>query len=120
MAEKLQAAQAAKDADAVAKPELAGPAKARVDKRPVKSTAQAMMGVAHDGKDVSKMDKDKAETKEEHEVEEELNSILKRSPSTALADVTSQNTADSASSHHLLQDLLPPLGPSEEHPAREV
>lgn len=48
-----------------------------------------MSGVAPNGKDDSKKEVEKDETKEEHEVEEELNAILKRSPSTSSPPVLS-------------------------------
>lgn len=73
-----------------------------------------------------------AETQEEHDVEVELNSILKRSPSTSsptwsllssrnnLACVSPSTDLSAKNSHHLLEILLPLLRQSEGHPRREI
>lgn len=51
-----------------------------------------MAGVAQNGKDDSKKEPARHETEEEHEIEEELNSILKRSPSTLPPPPTQDET----------------------------
>lgn len=60
------------------------------------------------------------ETLEDHEVEMELNAILKKSPSTLLLAHLSLAQSLTHRSDHLFEILLPILEESETHPAREV
>lgn len=60
------------------------------------------------------------ETLEDHEVEMELNAILKKSPSTLLLAQSSPAQSLTYRSDHLLKILLPLLEESETHSAREV
>ena len=60
------------------------------------------------------------ETLEDHEVEMELNAILKKSPSTLRLAHLSLAQSLTHRSDHLFEVLLPLLEESETHPAREV
>ena len=57
------------------------------------------------------------ETKEAHEVEQEINSILKRSPSTSFCSLSLQSPIliPSLNSHHIFKVLLPTLQESKEY-----
>lgn len=60
------------------------------------------------------------ESDEDHEVEVELNAILKKSPSTPYSRILRLALANLPCSYHLLQDILPALEESEAHPPRQV
>lgn len=61
-----------------------------------------------------------AETEEDHKVKNELNSILKRSPSMLLHFRGRTQRANHHNSNHLLQKLLPILQEGETHPPRPI
>jgi chromatin segregation and condensation protein Rec8/ScpA/Scc1 (kleisin family) len=84
-----------------------------------------MAGVSHNGKDDSKKEAEKIhETKEEHDIEEELNAILKRSPSRFRCLVQAQSASSVPrlihGSHHLLEKLLSTFETSQRHTARKI
>jgi hypothetical protein len=63
------------------------------------------------------------ETPEDHDVELELNAILKKSPGASLSTrslLEMRNEANTATSNRLLQILLPLLQARETHPSRKI
>jgi hypothetical protein len=83
---------------------------------------KAVPGVATvGGRPRDKMPEKESETPEDHEVEIELNAILKKSPSTlSRVNFPYDVSANLYYSHHLLQILLPALQKSKAHFARQV
>jgi hypothetical protein len=60
------------------------------------------------------------ETPEDHEVEVELNAILKKSPSTSFLAPTELSRYTNITSYYILKDLLPLFQESQIHPSRQV
>ncbi|KAI9842779.1 MAG: hypothetical protein M1838_002977 [Thelocarpon superellum] len=80
MAERLKAAEQDMKANLPNAPEHVLSDEKPTAEDPKSVAGRKKMGVAQDGKDASKQGKAKVVSEEEHRVEEELNSILKRSP----------------------------------------